>query len=255
MKKRGIMIMVWVVLAMAFSSLACVWSGTDVATMRISRLGVVRGSGDVVEEERPVTGFSEVVLAGIGDLSIEIGETESLRIQAENSLMAYIQTEVHDGTLTIRTRDNLRPKRPIRFYLTVKELDKLMLSGLGDIRASDLEASHFAVRISGVGDIDIGELDAKRLDVIISGSGDLEIGGGQIAEQAIIISGTGDYRAGDVRSDVVEITTSGVGDATLWATECLDVQTSGSGSVSYYGSPRVDFSRSGTGSLESLGDR
>jgi hypothetical protein len=211
----------------------------------------------MVEEERQVGSFTGVALGGIGDLTIELSEEETLHIESEDNILRYIETEVRDETLRIQTRDkiNLKPNRSIRYHLTVKELDTIVLSGLGDIEVPDLETSRFAVRISGMGNIRAGELNADRLDGIISGMGDLEIAGGQVEAQNIIISGVGEYRAGNVRSDAIEITTSGVGNATVWATETLDVLLSGSGSVYYYGTPKIDFSRSGSGTLNSLGER
>jgi hypothetical protein len=256
MEERGLIVLAILTSAM-LSTPSCVCSGIDFGTARVSRVGVVRGSGNMVEEERQVSGFTGVALGGIGDLTIEVGEEETLRIEAEDNLLGYIETEVRDGTLRVQTRDkvNLKPKRSIHFYLTVKELNTIVLSGLGDIEVPGLETGRFAVRISGMGDVKVGELNADRLDGIISGMGDLEIAGGQVEAQDIIISGAGEYRAGDVRSDKVEITTSGVGNATVWATETLDVLIGGSGSVNYYGTPRIDFSRSGSGTLNSLGDR
>ncbi len=257
MKDRGLIVLA-VLTSAVLSTLSCVCGGIDLGTARVSRVGVVRGSGNMVEEERQVSGFTGVALGGIGDLTIEVGEEEeTLRIEAEDNLLGYIETEVRDGTLRIQTRDkvNLKPKRSIHFYLTVRELNTIVLSGLGDIEVPGLETSRFAVRISGMGDVKIGELNADRLDGIISGIGDLEIAGGQVEAQDIVISGVGEYRAGDVRSDKVEITSSGVGNATVWATETLDVLIGGSGSVNYYGTPRIDFSRSGSGTLNSLGDR
>ncbi|MBN1872859.1 MAG: DUF2807 domain-containing protein, partial [Anaerolineae bacterium] len=62
----------------------------------------VEGSGNVIEETRDVRDFSRVRLAGFGRLHIERGDTESLRIKAEDNLLQYITTEVKDGELDIR---------------------------------------------------------------------------------------------------------------------------------------------------------
>jgi hypothetical protein len=235
-----------VVSVMALSILAC----------QVSGLTGVRGSGNVVEEDRAVSGFTGVALAGIGELTIEAGGRESLRIKAEDNLMPYFETEVRNGTLEIGVRDgvNLNPTRPVRFYLTVKELDTVVLSGSGNIEAPDLEAERFSVTISGSGDVEVGDLSADTLNVTISGSGNLDIAGGQVEEQDITISGSGKYQAGDLRSESVEITISGSGNATVWATDSLNVRISGSGSVDYYGTPRTTFSGSGSGKLKSLGN-
>ena len=96
MKKRiGFVVVVSV---MALSILAC----------QVGGLTVVRGSGDVVEEVREVSGFTGVaLLEGIGELTIKGGETESLRIEAEDNLMPYLETEVRKGTLEIDVQDGV----------------------------------------------------------------------------------------------------------------------------------------------------
>jgi len=98
----------------------------------------VRGSGEVVEESRTVSGVTGVELATIGNLTIEVGDTESLRIEAEDNLMEYIETEVLNGNLRINTRNNinLRNTRPVNYYLTVTSLEAIKISSSGDIQAS-----------------------------------------------------------------------------------------------------------------------
>ena len=76
-------------LILALSILAC----------QVGGLMGVRGSGNVAEEDRAVSGFTGVALAGIGELTIEVGERESLRIEAEDNLMPYLEAEVRNGML------------------------------------------------------------------------------------------------------------------------------------------------------------
>ena len=52
-----------------------------------------------------MSGVTGVNLATIGHLTIELGDTESLRIEAEDNLMEYIETDVRSGKLRIRTQD------------------------------------------------------------------------------------------------------------------------------------------------------
>jgi len=217
----------------------------------------VTGSGDAVEETREVSGFTGVALAGIGELTIELGDEEALRIQAEENLLEYIETEVKNEMLEIRIQSgiNLKPTKPLRFYLTVKSLNTIALSGSGEIQVPDLVASQFRVSISGSGYVTMGTLDGDALTVINSGSGSLEIAGGQVDKQNITISGSGKYRADDLVSDAVQITISGSGDVTVWAMETIDGQISGSGTVKYYGRPQTSVSSSGSGVIKSLGDR
>jgi hypothetical protein len=250
MRRRGLVVLA--VLTLMASSLACSFC----FSIPVPGLQAVRGSGDVVEETRDVSGFTGVSLETIGDLYIEVGEQEGLLIEAEESLIPYIETEVQNDVLEIGTASgvNLRPSEPIRFYLTVEELDSIKLAGSGDIEAPDLEAGRFSVTISGSGEVDMGDLYADSLEIAISGSGDLEISGGEVEDQEISISGSGGYDARDMQSAEARLHISGSGSAVVWVSERLDASISGSGTVRYVGSPAVEVRASGSGSVEQIGE-
>ena len=216
----------------------------------------VRGSGDVVVVERPVSDFDNIELSGVGQMFIEVGNVESLRIEAEDNLMEYIETEVRGDTLNIDLKrgTNLRPTEPIRYYVTVVNLDGISVSGAGSIHIPDLKSSSFSVHISGAGNVDIEGLTANELDVEISGVGDLSIDGGKVDQQKVEISGTGNHNTREMESAEADIRLSGLGGATVWVTDQLSVDISGAGSVKYIGDASVDSHVSGLGSVKKIGE-
>ncbi|MGD2157254.1 MAG: head GIN domain-containing protein [Anaerolineales bacterium] len=236
------------ILVLALSTLACSINIGGV------NLRSVKGSGEVVTEERSVSGFSELILSGIGKMIIELGDEEALTVEAEDNFMEYIETDVRGSTLEIGIREgvSLQPTEGVTFYLTVTELDEIVVSGLGDVQMPELETNRFHVVISGGGNVDIERLDAGDLDVEISGLGDLTIEDGQVDEQDIIISGGGNYNAEDLQSELVRVNISGLGSATVWAEDLLDVNISGGGDVEYRGNPSVDQSVSGLGNIKKI---
>jgi hypothetical protein len=232
------------------STLGCVCGG-----LRLP-LGVVRGSGNVDVEQRSISGVTEVDLASFGYLHIEIGEQESVRIEAEDNLLRYIETEVDGNMLTIRHRRGtaLRPTEPIDYYLTVRELAAVRVSGAGSVDGPEVKTGHFSVHISGAGSVDLEGLEADELDVRISGAGNLEVADGKVAEQQITISGAGDYRAEDLDSLEARVSLSGLGSAFVRVRDHLDVTISGAGSVKYVGSPTVEKQVTGVGRVERIGE-
>jgi hypothetical protein len=219
-------------------------------------LRTVRGTGDMASEEREVSGFTAVDFAGIGTVLIEIGEDEALQIEAEDNLLQYIETEVRGDTLHIELREgvNIIPTQSMFFHLTARELDRLSVSGLGNIDTPGLESNQFSVNISGGGDINLDELEANELSVDISGLGDLHVDDGSVEKQTISISGGGNYNGQDFTSNIAKVVISGLGSATVWATEELEVDISGGGSVRYKGDPTVDENVSGIGRIEKIGE-
>jgi hypothetical protein len=234
-------------LVLAASSLACSfiagWPG-------------VRGSGKVAEEERSVSDFTGVALSGIGNLYIEVGDEEALRIEAEDNLLPYLETEVRGTTLEITTRENvnLLPLRPVNFYLTVKALDTITVSGSGHAEAPGLQAEQFFATVSGSGSVKMAGLEAEALNATISGSGGLDIAGGEVEMQDITLSGSGKYEAKGMESAEADVRLSGSGSATVRVRDRLDVTISGSGSVRYVGDPIVRETVSGSGGVSQIGD-
>jgi hypothetical protein len=217
---------------------------------------VVRGSGNVVTEERQVDDFSRIDFSGIGEIEIELGDQSALIIEAEDNLMPLIETEVRGDTLRIGFRDNVTPSptEPIRYSLTVTSLESIETSGLGNVTAPDLQSGQFNVAMSGAGSIDISSLEANSLDVDMSGLGNLSINGGTVDNLEVSMSGGGDFDAEDMQVTEARVDISGLGSATIRVSDRLDAEISGGGSVRYYGDPTVNEEVSGLGNIERLGD-
>jgi len=254
----------------------------------------VRGSGDLTTEERKVSGISGVELATIGNLYIEVGDKEKLEIEAEDNLIEYFETYVQGGMLVIETNDryNLSPRKPVRYYLTVKSLDEIEVSSSGDIEAPDFKAERFKITIGSSGNVDVGNLDVYSLDVRIGSSGDVtiedvtakkvevdigssgdvrlrelnaqllivdigssgnvEIGGGRVQEQEIVINSSGDYKGKRLESEEASVRINSSGDATVNVNEYLDARTHSSGDVYYVGDPDVDRRATSSGKIKSI---
>ncbi len=214
----------------------------------------VRGSGSLSEETHTFTGIAGVRLSTIGELDIRLGDTEELRIEADDNLLQYFEAGMDGDTLEIGTRRgfNLRASQKVRYTLTVKELDFIGLSSSGNAHAPALSADHFEISISSSGDVSINGIDARALDIHISSSGDVDIGEGVADTQDIRISSSGDYRGESVRSGHVTVRLSSGGSARLWAAESLDATLSSSGSVYYRGDPEVSDSHSSSGRVRQI---
>jgi hypothetical protein len=216
----------------------------------------VKGNGVVMEETRSVDSFDQIEINGIGEFTVVLGTKESLRVEAEENLLPYLETYVRGSTLVVEIEDgrNILPTEPVNFYLTVVALEALDISGLGNIQLPEIETEDFRISLSGAGNIDIESLDADTFNVTMSGLGDLTVSDGQVASQDVTISGGGKYFASSLESADAVVTISGVGSATLRASEFLKVTISGGGDVNYYGNPEVDTDISGLGNLDRLGD-
>lgn len=269
------MLILFVIALFMASILGCGCGLINLLSPRSDRLtNVISGSANLIEEERQVSGITGVKLATTGKLTIKVGDKEELRIKADDNILEYIETDVNAGILEIKIRDfvSLRPMRPINYYLTVKELDEIIISSSGDIEAPNLKAQNFSVtisssgdlvmgnlaadalevRISSSGDMNMGNLIADKIDVNITSSGNLDITGGEVEEQNITISSSGNYRAGDLESTTATVNLSSSGSATMQVNDYLKAHLSSSGDVRYFGNPRVVATTSSSGDVEQI---
>jgi hypothetical protein len=219
------------------------------------------GSGNVVTEARPVGAFREIAVEGTGQLVITQGDRESLTIEAEDNVLPAIESEVRNGRLTL-DRDggghwwfsSFRPRKPIIYHVTVKELTAVRLSGAAELRAGDLRASRLEVATEGAGEATLDRLTADELVVSLHGAGTIRASG-TVTRQEVEMGGAGEYLAGDLASRDARVELRGAGEATVRVSDTLDVRISGPGEVSYIGNPQVKHQISGPGDLRPLSGR
>ncbi len=212
-------------------------------------------NGQVLNTEpRDVQDIKRIALSGIGNLIIEPGDQEALIVEADPELLANIITEVRDGTLVLQLKPpdfiswfKRRNLGPINYYLTVKEIDALDVSGAGKIEGSNLITERMKLSVSGAGKIKLG-LQVDHLRTKISGAGKVQLAG-KADDQRLSISGAGKYTAQELSSKECKVSISGAGKAQVNASEKLQVRISGAGKVAYLGAPTLSKSISGAGSV------
>jgi len=122
-------------------------------------------------------------------------------------------------------------------YVTVKSINRLNVSGSGDVFFKNgLSANSFELRLSGSGDV-MGRLNVNTLNCGISGSGDIKLSG-RANSSAVNITGSGDFSARDLITTSTMIRVSGSGDAGVNASQQIDAHISGSGDIHYTGGAR-----------------
>jgi hypothetical protein len=148
---------------------------------------------------------------------------------------------------------NLQPTKPIHYYLTVEELNSIVISSSGNVEAEDLQSESFSVTISSSGNLSTSSLDSTSLHVEISSSGNLESLGARIQKQTINISGSGDYNAKDLASIEADVPITSSGTATIRVSDHLSGRLS-SGNIHYIGNPKVNVRMTSSGRTEQINE-
>lgn len=207
-------------------------------------------------EIRNVPVFSEISLRVSGTLHLKQGDTQKVEIEASQSTLDELITEVSGRTLVIRFRTsnlfsrNFRPGK-VDIYVTVPEVNALGISGSGDIIAQTPISSRIIdLTVSGSGNINIADLNSEKVKANISGSGDIVLGGGKIAQEFEgTISGSGNIKAAGYEAKRVDIKIMGSGNCSIHTNGDLYARIAGSGNVYYGGNPNLDTSIAGSGKV------
>lgn len=216
-----------------------------------------KGSGKVTTQTREVASFKEVEVSYPAEVFISQGETESVKIEAEDNLLPGLQTRVRDGRLEIFYKAEegkaVRPTRPVKVTIVVKQLDSVNFESAGELNISGIENDSLSVVVSGAGNLELDKVAVKDLSIILSGAGSMNAAG-TADNLTMVISGFGSYDGKDLISKTASINLSGAGSATVNVEDSLDAQISGAGSVNYYGSPSVSKQISGVGGVTQVGE-
>jgi len=212
-----------------------------------------------MKESREIHNVEKVILRGYGELIINQGEVENLEIETDEEFMDHVKTKVQDGVLRIDVVGDWLDRittlfargyesQRIIYYLTVKDLKELYVSGAAKVNMEALITAELTLRLNGAADIEINLLNVGRLYVKLPGAGNIKLGG-SAERQEVSVSGAGAYSARKLESKSARVDITGVGKAIVSAVDDLEITVSGLGSVEYYGNPRVKQSVTGFGNV------
>lgn len=242
----------------------------------IGCLDCVKGSGNQVEETRPVGDFVHIRLDVPGTITVSKGQTKKLTIQTDDNIIKKIKTEVHGSTLVIESTDPNRCLEPSKMSLSVSQsqMGQLEINGAGQILINDgFEADSVVLKIDGSGQIVTQEMiTAASVEAHLDGTGQIRgivncesltsnvDGTGHITwfgtaqTHHIAIDGAGQIDATDLETDETTVSINGDGVCDVNVIENLQVEINGNGKVFYAGSPNVTQSINGNGSVSQLNE-
>lgn len=214
---------------------------------------------NIISETRNIEGVNRVVLREYGQLFISQGETESLALEGQDSVLQMIRSEVRNGELLLdidggwwdRTWGAITSTiegKPLKYYLTLKKLDGLFVSGAARVVCKGFKFDNFQLILKGAGEINMSGIEANTLDIELPGAGLISLAGNSV-NQKVWLKGAGSYDAPRLETENAVVKLHGVGKARVWVTKSLDAQVDGVGHIEYIGNPDVRKSVSGLGKI------
>jgi hypothetical protein len=216
------------------------------------------GSGHIVTESREVHDFSTIDVSYPVQITIQQGEVESLKIEAEDNVLPGLKTQVVQGDLEIFYKSengkHINPTHPVKITIVVKDLTAVDFSSAGELNIVGLKTQDLDLDLSGAGNLKLENVSIQNLVVGLSGAGSLTASG-TADNLELNISGVGSHHGAELNSKSAQVDISGLGSATVWVDDELTASISGAGSVNYYGSPSVSKNVSGLGSVTHSGNK
>ncbi len=207
----------------------------------------VEGNYHVVSINRTLTNFSEIVSEGSFEVYYSCDSVSSVKIEAEENIIPYVETNIHGQSLVIRTSNSKRLEThfPIKVFVKSPTISNVILSGTGSIYVDSVKATNLEITLKGSGNINVVAY-SQLIEASISGSGNLYLSG-HTSSGECSISGSGEINAFNIIQDTCFANISGSGSMNLQVIDYLNANISGSGKIYYIGTPIVNTNITGSG--------
>ena len=214
----------------------------------------ITGDGNIKTDNRSPGQFNGVEVSGSIDLYVMMDSNRSVKIEADQNLLEYIEVFTKDDKLIVRSKNgyNLRPSQDIKVYVSSPVYRTLEISGACDIYSQNQIVSNDEISLDMSGSCD-GRLDLKapKITTDLSGACNIEIKG-ETRDFKAGGSGSVGFKCFGLMAENVSVDISGAGDAEVYASVKLDVDVSGAAGVKYKGNASVSQKVTGAGSVNKV---
>ncbi len=197
-----------------------------------------KGSGVKGIETRNLPDFTKLEVGGAFEVVLTQESSNSIRIEADDNLLALILTDIKSDVLKISTEKALCPKTNMKLFISAKSLQALKAHGAVDLKTNNtISAEKFELTMSGASDVVIS-LETKLLISKLSGASELSLKG-KADTHAVELSGAGEINASDFVVDKYALKLSGASECNINVQKELSVEASGASEVNYKGNPGI----------------
>jgi len=197
---------------------------------------------DANAEQRQLSGFHVIKISNAFNVYITQSNEEAVVVSASKpEYLQHIRTSVENGVLTIRLDDDKNfwkgwkgDKQKLKAYISVKQLDKLSVSGACSIFIEDgISSDDLTLYFSGASDLK-GKVNAKNLKVDLNGASDITLSG-DAANLKVDASGASDFKGFELVTNYCEAKASGASSVSITVNKELNANASGASDVRFKG--------------------
>ena len=209
----------WLILVVAIVLPAC----------HHGRIGGLKGSGHRVAQKRDVGSFTSISTEGAFSIEITCQKDSGVEVEGDDNVLPLITAEVKNDVLQLSNSSGYSVNEPVKFKISVPNLEGLKVSGAGKIDVRGMNNEEFKIDADGAPTITVSG-STKLVDIHTNGAGKINTNNLRAARAVVDSNG-----AGQVEVDV---------------DDQLDVKVNGASSVYYTGDPVVNKKVNGPGKVE-----
>jgi hypothetical protein len=215
--------------------------------------GIWSDPGPVKVEERAARPIAQILLYDNVNLVLTQDSTERVRVEAPESILPEISTQMDGHSLTIRNRNRSLvndPDEELTVYVNVRYLQRLDYLGSANVHCTNtLQSPYFTVLASeGSGNLELTVNSVITDALLYSDMADFRFEGRSDSCYTYCNTlGTIDYRNFEVKR--LQLDYSGIRDAHVHATEQLNARIFYKGNVYYKGNPVIRKEENSSGRL------
>ena len=192
----------------------------------------IKGSGKRELQKREVAPFTSISTEGAFTIEVTCQKDRSLEVEGDDNVLELITAEVSGNVLRLKNTKNYSTNEPVKFRISVPNLEALSVNGAGHIEIKGIKNDKFEVDINGAPTVVVSG-NTKMIDVGANGAGKID--------------------AHNLRASRGVVDSRGVSQIDLDVADQLDATVSGPSTVTYRGDPVVNKTVNGPGKVERRG--
>jgi hypothetical protein len=193
------------------------------------RFAEISGSGKREMQKRNVAPFTSISAEGAFTIEVTCQKDQSLEVEGDDNVLEFVTADVSGNILRLKNSKNYSTHEPVKFRISVPNLDGLSVNGAGHIDIKNLNNDKFEIDTNGAPTIVVSG-NTKVIDVGANGAGKID--------------------AHNLHASRGVVDSKGVARVDLDVSDQLDATVSGPSTVTYKGDPVVNKTIHGPGKIE-----
>lgn len=209
----------WLILIVPFVLSAC----------HYGRISEINGSGKRVLQKRDIGTFKSIETEGAFTIEVTCQKGLSLEVEGDDNVLPFVTAEISNNVLHLKNSKGYSVSQPVKFMISVPDLEGLSVSGAGKIDIKEMKNEKFEIDATGAPYITVtGNTGVVNIDS----------------------SGAGKIDTNKLRASRGVVESNGTSIIDLYVSDELDVTVSGPSTVTYRGDPVVNKTINGPGRVE-----